>query len=457
MPVFEARTQFPVSAEELFRWHARPGAFERLMPPWENMRVLERVGGITEGSRLTVEVRKGPLRFRCEALHGEYVEGRLFRDELLRGPFARWVHTHRFHEAGPNGSVLEDHIEYALPFGVVGALAGGRFADAQLHRMFRFRHCRTLHDLARHHRFASAGPQRIAVTGGTGLVGRNLIPFLTTGGHEVRRLVRGGRPPEAGEIPWDPAASRLDPECLEGLDAVVHLSGSSVSNRRWSPAVKEEILASRVGSTRLLSETLTRLKRPPRVLICASGSSLYADTSEPATEQSPETEGFLTQVTREWEAAADPARAAGIRVVHLRIGAVVSAQGGILARLLPIFQAGLGGPIGTGCQGLSWIALDDLLGVVQHALFTEQLSGPVNTVAPEPLTNAEFMRTLARAVRRPVVLPLPAAAVRLGFGEMGEEVLLRGARVVPAKLLQSGFPFLHPGLEGAIRTELGTA
>jgi len=292
---------------------------------------------------------------------------------------------------------------------------------------------------------------KILVSGSTGLVGSALVPFLLTGGHQVARLVRS-QPTAGGEVPWDPAAGRLEATNLEGLDAVVHLAGERITGR-WTAAKKARIRSSRVQGTRLLAETLAR---PPKTLVCASAIGYYGHRGdELLREESPPGAGFLAEVCREWEAAARPAAEKGIRVVQLRIGVVLSAAGGALALMLTPFKLGLGGRVGTGQQYMSWIALDDLAGIIQHALANESLRGPVNAVAPRAITNREFTKTLGRVLGRPTIFPMPAFAARLAFGQMADELLLASARVEPTRLIASGYKFRTPELEAALRHLLG--
>jgi uncharacterized protein (TIGR01777 family) len=339
--------------------------------------------------------------------------------------------------------------------GRVGDLLVGGLVRRQLGRAFGFRHMRTRQDLARHRRVAERGPLRVVLTGASGLIGTALSAFLSTGGHRVEHLVR--REPQArGEIAWDPARGTLDAAALDGADAVVHLAGEPVSGR-WTPQRMAAIRESRAASTALLATTLARLARPPRVFVCASATGYYGSRAgdETVDERSAPGDDFLAGVCRAWEAASGPAARAGIRVVHARIGIVLAAQGGALAHLLAPFRAGAGGVVGTGRQVLSWIALDDVVGALHHLLFADGVSGPVNLVAPAPVTNAELTHTLGRVLHRPTVLPLPAAVVRLLFGEMGESLLLGGVRVVPRTLEASGFRFLYPELDQALGAELG--
>ena len=400
-----------------------------------------------------MRVKQGPIGITWVAEHSDYVEGEQFRDEQVRGPFAEWIHTHRFTPEGESASVLHDALRYELPLAPVSsALMGWYFRD-MLDRMFAFRHTRTQNDLTRHARAADRGPLTVAISGASGMVGSQLSAFLTTGGHTVRPMVRSQATADA--IPWKPSQGVLDPRHMEGLDAVVHLAGANIG-RRWTPSIKEAIKNSRVNGTRLLCETLAQLDRKPRVLVSASAIGYYGDRGDaPLTEESAPGDGFLAEVCQAWEEATAPAREAGIRVVNLRIGVVMTALGGALEQQLLPFKMGLGGPVGSGRQVQSWIALDDLIGAIHHALITDSLEGPVNAVSPNPMPQAQVARVLGRVLSRPAFMPLPAPAVKLMFGEMGEELLLSGARVMPEALTASGFEYLFPELEEALRFELG--
>ena len=306
---------------------------------------------------------------------------------------------------------------------------------------------------------ASASRLRVLVTGATGFVGSALVTTLVEAGHRVDRLSRRAPAPGTTDVQWDPTRGQLDSRALEGIDAVVHLAGESIARARWTRMVKERIRRSRVEGTRLLAETLGRLARPPRALVAASAVGYYGNRGEtPLVEESPPGEGFLPEVCRAWEAAADPARAAGIRVVHLRFGLILAKHGGALPRMLLPFRLGLGGVVGNGHQYWSWIALADVIRVIELALALDGLAGPVNAVAPAPVTNREFTRALGRALGRPMVVPFPAPAVRLLLGEMGQALLLDSTRVLPRRLDRAAFRFRHPEIEGALRAMLaGTA
>lgn len=452
MATFSASTKLGASPAEVYAYHSRGGALQRLLPPWQRVEVVRAIDALRDGEQAELELRWGPLRTRWVAEHHDTRPGVGFRDVQRRGPFAAWEHEHRFVADG-DGCRLEDEIRYRLPGGPLGALFGERAVRRTLVRTFRFRHVRTRRDLNRHRSFAEHPRLRVALTGASGLVGRTVSAFLTTAGHEVVPLVRR-TPVPAGALFWNPAAGELDDAQLAWCDAVVHLAGENIAAGRWTQASKERIRASRVAGTRLIAETLAQMPGPPRTLIAASAIGYYGDCSGEVDEDSPPGDGFLAEVCRQWEDACEPARRAGVRVVNLRIGVVLAASGGALARMLLPFRLGLGGRLGSGLQSMSWVSLDDVVGLIHHLLYS-QIDGPVNATAPTPVSNAEFTRTLARVLRRPAVAPVPAATVRLALGEMGQALLLGGAHVVPRRALADGFAFLDPTVEAALRFELG--
>jgi len=291
---------------------------------------------------------------------------------------------------------------------------------------------------------------KLLITGASGLVGTALRERFATSKHDVWRLDRKSQGSDPRQLVWNPAARQIPVAALEGFDAVIHLAGENIAAKRWTAERKAALRSSRVDATRLLATALTGLKQRPRALICASAVGIYGDRGdELLTESSGAGEGFLAELGRDWEGAAAPASDAGIRVAHLRFGILLTTRGGALAKLLPIFRAGLGGIVGNGRQYWPWLSLDDATGVIEHALFTDDLRGPVNAVAPQECTNREFTDALARALHRPAVLPAPAFALRLALGEMADAALLSGQRVQPAKLLASRYAFRHPTLDAA--------
>lgn len=298
---------------------------------------------------------------------------------------------------------------------------------------------------------------KILISGSSGLIGSALVRSLEGQGHEVMRLVRAQSRGGEHAVRWDPAGGRLDRVLLEGVGAVIHLAGENVAAARWTTERKLLIRDSRVKSTELLASTIARLAKPPRTFLCASAVGIYGDRGdEVLREDSPPGTGFLADVCRVWEAATEPARNHGVRVANLRFGIVLSASGGALVKMLPPFKAGVGGVIGSGRQYMSWITLDDAVGAIRHTLETERLAGPVNVVAPNPVTNREFTRTLGRVLGRPTLFPVPAFALKMALGEMAQE-LLASQRAEPAKLLASGYTFLYPELEAALRHVLGAS
>jgi hypothetical protein len=326
----------------------------------------------------------------------------------------------------------------------------------RIERLLAYRHALLADDLAAHARFGQHARLRVAITGATGLIGRALSTFLSSGGHDVIHLVRGI--PQPGELKWDPLAGELDAKALEGIDAVVHLAGENVASGRWTAARKRRIVESRTVTTRFLSEALARLNQRPSVLVSASAVGIYGprgdevltETSAPGSDTD-----FFVELAREWEAAAEPARQAGIRVAHPRFGVVLSPRGGALAKLLPAFRAGVGGQLGNGRMWMSWVSVDDAVGAIYHALFSSSIAGAYNVTAPDPVTSREFVRTLGRVLGRPVAVPVPAAALRLAFGEMADATILSSIRVLPKVLQGEQYGFRHTRLEPALRYLLG--
>lgn len=438
----------PASAEEVFAWHERPGALERLMPPWEAAEVRQRIGGISDGARTVLSVPVGPFRLRWVARHRNTIAGRQFVDEQVSGPFAHWIHAHKMLPVSDHSSALHDRIEFAPPLGPVGRVAAP-WLRRRVERMLRYRH-EVLRD-----EFAQGMPARrltVAVSGATGFIGSPLVDALTTAGHTVRRIVRAR--PEPGDIVWNPAHGELDPRQLEGVNAVIHLSGENIAGR-WTTERKRRIRQSRIDGTSLLARTLAGLRQKPEVLVSISAVGFYGDRGDTVLDEhaSPGSD-FLAEVCVAWEKSADPARDAGIRVVHPRLGMVLSPAGGALPRLALPIRLGVGGRLGPGTQWLSWVSLDDVLGALRHAIEQDDLTGPVNLVGTA-VQNREFMHSLARVLQRPALVPVPALPLRAVAGEMAEALILSSQRVEPAALAGSSYRMRYPELEGALRHVLG--
>jgi uncharacterized protein len=448
---FTLSSEINAPVEALRDWHFRPGAFGRLNPPWEKARVISAPGALVDGARAIIEIQAGPIKQRWIADHEITPDG--FIDRQTSGPFAFWEHRHHFESTGPTTSRLTDAITYRLPLGLPGRLFGGSLVRKKLERMFHYRHEVTRIDLERAVQYPPPRPLRILMTGATGMVGRPLCAYLETQGHEVYRVTRKATQP--GEIEWDPEKERLELPAGVNYDAAIHLAGENVADARWSPEKKRRILESRRLGTRLFARTLAAMTQPPAVLISASGSGIYPPDGNIHGEDSPVGDHFLSRVCQVWEDETAPAKAAGMRVVLARIGVVLSPTGGALQKMAPVFLAGGGGPIGSGKQRLSWIAMDDVLDILHRATFETSWEGPINLTAPEPVTNREFANTLARVLRRPALFSVPAAAVRAVFGEMAEETLLADLAVVPERLFSLGYSFRYPDLETALRHVLG--
>jgi uncharacterized protein len=426
------------SLAEVFAWHERPGALLRLLPPWQPIKVAQEAQALADG-RAVLQL---PGHVRWVAQHSGDDPPHQFVDELVSLPL-HWRHTHSFETADGGATRVIDDVETPVP---------GPF----LRQTFRYRHHQLAGDLAAHRSAAQRGGPllAIAVTGSSGLVGSALCAYLSTGGHRVIRLVRGA-PHDPFERTWDP--ERPDPRLLEGIDAVVHLAGASIAGR-FTDAHKRLVWDSRVGPTSELARVMAAMPDGPRLLVCASAIGFYGNErgDELVTEDSGRGTGFLAELVEAWEAAARPAIDAGVRVVHVRTGIVQSARGASLKLLRPLFSVGLGGPLAPGSQWVSWIGLDDLLDVFGRALTDDRVVGPLNAVAPVAVTNAEYASTLARVMRRPAWLKVPAFGPQMLLGAEGaREMVQASQRVAPARLVAAGHVFRHPSLEVCLRHELG--
>ncbi|TWT34201.1 TIGR01777 family oxidoreductase [Blastopirellula retiformator] len=451
--VFQERSEIPTPVEVAFAWHCREGALTRLTPPWEAVTVEKYESGLAPGSQAVLKTKLGPIPLTWLAEHREFVENELFSDVQLSGPFAHWEHEHRFGQIDADHCYLEDHVEYSVPGGAIGKMLGGSFVAEKLERMFRYRHATLLADLAAHQPYLQQDAMKIAITGASGMVGKQLSAFLSTGGHEVIPVTRS---PNKEGVYWNYKQGEIDAASLTGVDAVVHLAGESIADGRWTEEKKAQIRDSRVDGATFLASELAKLPTPPQTFVCASAIGYYGDSGdEIVDEQSIAGEGFLPDVCRAWELACEPAALAGIRVVNTRLGLVLSPQGGALAKMLTPFKLGVGGVIGSGKQYWSWITIDDVIGGIHHCLMNESLSGPVNLTAPDPATNREFTKTLGRVLHRPTVLPVPEFAAKMAMGEMANDLLLASSRVMPTRLRETGYQFRDPELEPALRRLLG--
>ncbi|MCL2458025.1 MAG: TIGR01777 family oxidoreductase [Desulfobulbus sp.] len=451
---FLAASLFPCSAEELYQWHSRPGALDRLVPPWEPTRVVTREGGLDPGGRVVMAMRAGPFPFHWHARHVENIPGVMFRDIQERGPFARWTHTHRFADT-QDCARLEDQIDFALPGQALLPGCAVRMVERTLDRIFRYRHA-TLYDDLLLHRQCSRIPLRVLISGASGVLGKALIPLLTSGGHEVWTLVRRQPDRRLREIYWNPAEDALNLAGLPPFDGVIHLAGDNIGEGRWTEEKKKRVIDSRIQGTSLIVRTIAGLPVRPKVLLSASAVGFYGNSLDRCMREEDQAgDDFISEVCFLWEQAARPAEAAGIRTVLLRIGVVLTPRGGALRRLLASSALGFPRRFGSGDQHLSWISINDMVGAILHALACDTLAGPVNIAAPHPVTNCQLMQSLARVTGRPLLPPIPASVLEALYGQMASEVVLGGCRVAADKLQQSGYVFRHADLDLALRNLLG--
>jgi uncharacterized protein len=432
------------SLGDVFSWHTRSGAIARLTPPWLPVRVLREASSLRDGQ--AVLGLPGGLRWTAVHQPDGYDPPHAFADELRSG-LLPWRHLHQFSVAGDRSTLVTDVVETPLP-------------ARALRSMLVYRHRQLAADLAAlaRSRELTAGPLTIAVTGAGGLIGTALTALLTTSGHQVIRLVRR-LPGHAGERYWRPEDP--GPELLDGVDAVIHLAGASIGGR-FTPERKAQIRDSRILPTRRLAELAAASQKKTsgtlKAFVTASAIGIYGPDrgDEVLTEDSSRGEGFLADVVADWEDAAGPAAAAGVRTVQVRTGIVQTPRGGMLRLLSPLFEAGLGGRLGSGKQWLAWIGLDDLLDVYLRAVLDDGLAGPVNAVAPEPERNEDYTRTLASVLHRPALLPVPGLGPRLLLGAEGAQEIAQASQYVrPQRLIEAGHQFRQPELEGALRHLFG--
>jgi len=459
--------------DNVFAWHIREGAFERLKPPWEQFEVIGRSGSIQNNGIVKLRTKIGPLYMKWIVRHAEYIPEKQFKDIQIEGLFPSFVHLHLFERFGTS-CMLEDRIEYSLPAGRIGRLAAHRFVDRKLRKIFDYRHRTISQDLRTHSLInrirKSERPLTIAITGSSGFVGSALMPFLTTGGHRVVPLSRSPHVAPSLRTKQGQTLSHfnLDPLNSNRVDAVVNLAGENIFGK-WTKEKKEKLLESRINATTALCERLASLNEPPSVLVSVSAIAYYGDRGDEILSEDSQAGtraasipskvpsiDFLSDLCREWEYATHIAKEAGIRVVNLRLGIVLSSSGGLLARILPVFKLGLGGRIGRGNQYVSWIALEDLLTIILSMIANETFSGPVNAVSPNPVTNTDFTESLGKTLSRATFVAVPKFLLRVLVGqELTDALLLSSTRVMPSRLIGSGHQFRFPYLEQALKDTLG--
>lgn len=452
---FEKGSRIEAPLENVFRWHTRPGAIERYSPPWDPISLVSRAGGIETGAEVKIRMKAGPVPFLWHALHTDYIENRLFQDVQLKGPFSEWTHTHSFEPLGEEACLLKDTIEFRLPPHPFRDRISNQMVHRQLESVFNYRHAVLAQDLALQQLFSGEKQKTILVSGASGLIASALIPLLTTAGHKVLRLVRT-KSNASDAVFWDPYRGVIEFQKLGSVDAVVHLAGEKIGEGRWTDRKKERIISSRVQTTRFLLETVSRLEQPPEVFINASAIGYYGDRgAEILDENADPGTDFISSVCRQWEDQLIPAREAGIRSVNLRIGVVLDPQGGALAELLPFLRLKIGTRVASGRQMVSWLGLNDVAGMIYYLINRTDISGPVNAVTPNAVTNRQLLDELSKLTNGLAVVSIPSPVIKLAFGQMGEEVLLSSTHVEPSVLKRKGFPFRYSSLKPLLRHVLG--
>lgn len=465
---FASTLNVDAPVDKLFGWHENPGAFERLTPPFDPVNVTYRKGNIDGGE---VHIRIPFIPFTWVAKHHSYKKNVQFMEDQESGPFVgplpfwngSWHHQHLFEKNGNGKSILKDRIYYDFPMDPFGSLFGGWFTKKKLDQMFAYRRNITKNDLKAQSKYEGKALD-IAVTGGSGLVGSELIPYLTTAGHKVENIVRGR--PKKGELVWNIDKKQIS--SLEGKDAVVHLAGEPINKPLagkipipWTEWKRKEILDSRVNGTRLIAEHLASLNKKPKVLVCASAIGFYGDRGEDIlTEDEDKGSDYFSKVVSEWEAAAKPAIDAGIRVVFLRLAPVMSPLGGALQVLSLPAMLGSSPPVAGGKQWWSWVSVDDAIGSIYHSIITESLSGAVNVASPNPVRQKEWASTLAeiywgKLAKMTTLIPIPGFVLKTFLGEFGDVLALSSIRVDSSKLIDSGYEFRFTDLEHCFRHLLG--
>lgn len=414
----------------------------RLMPPWRKTKVLFHEGGPDEeGSQVGIQVQFGGVWWKWVLEHRDLLPGKEFSDCQVKGPFAHYCHRHRVNPVDNHSCTVIDEITYRLPWGLPLSSLEKEFA-----KLFHWRHQVLQGDLELISRYQTK-PLRILLSGATGLIGKPLEALLGTAGHDVVRLVRKQEIATYHTIHWDPVHGNFCKEDFEGFDAVIHLAGENIAAGRWTKKKKEKLFLSRCRDSWLLSQILSRLKRPPKTVISASAIGYYGNRGqEKLTEESGKGEGFLADLCYKWEDATQGIESRGSRLVHARFGVVLSTAGGMLQKTLLPFKMGLGGRLGSGSQAMSWIGIDDVVGTLYHLLMTESIHGPVNVTAPMPVSQAGFSQALARKLGRPMFFSVPGWVLRSLLGEMAEELLLSSAWVEPKRLMETGYVFRYSDL-----------
>ena len=443
---FTKTTTIRASRHKVFFWHAQKGTLTRLLPPWRKVTVLTRIGGIEDGAELIMKVYFWRIFYWTMTFqYVDFKRNEQFAVKQLEGPFKFWEYIHRFTDAEHDYTEARDEISYILSWKTKPFASQIR---REVERGFRFRHHVMKHEVEYLSQF-SYNPLKIAVVGGTGFLGSRLCNFLQSAGHKVSVITRK-KCGACNSILWNPENEILDREHLEGFDVVVNFAGESLVSSRWGREKMRKIYTSRVDTTRFLAETLLELKNPPKVFISASACGFYGSSQDVKTEEDGSGTDFLADVSRSWEQAAKIVENRGIRLVTPRIGVVLWPSGGILKSMHLQFLLGLGCTFGKGDNWMSWIAMDDLVTLLHYCMVTDSISGPVNAVAPNPVTQLEFDEIYAKVLHRPCLLKVPRFIARFILGKMADHLLFSSQRVLPKKMEATNFKFFYPRLQDAL-------
>lgn len=459
---FVRRSLIPCNISRLFIYHTRNGTLQRLIAPWSGLTVISQSGGIKDGAVTHFRLSIGPLKITWIAKHFGYIQNQRFQDDMIKGPFKKWIHTHSFQAQGENNCVLEDEINYILKFSKLGSMLFQNRIQNYLNQLFLYRHRILINDTRIMKNLVEKN-RNILISGSHGLIGSALIPFLSSVGNcRITRLIRpninGKNHPVNTDdrlVYWDLEHKKLNLAELEGFDVIIHLTGENLFGR-WSNSKKRVIIESRVKSTRFLCESMSKLSRPPNLLITASAIGYYGNRiNEIMTEDSNPGSGFLSELCQEWEDVARNATKLGIRVINMRFGLVLSPLGGILQQLLRFSRLGMSLSIGNKSRIISWVSIEDVLASIFHSIINSSISGPVNIISPTPVTNLEFSRTLKRVLRTHLSLTIDEGMAKKIFGQFYDEVLSPSIFVIPKRLTSTGYKFFNSSLEDSLRFLLG--
>ena len=459
--IFVKRVEIPFPVHEVFNYHARNKAIDRLIPPWSLLKIIKRNNGLGIGETCILDLQCGHLKLRWIAKHFGYIQDQVFQDEMIKGPLKSWRHTHSFTPNELGGCMLEDKIEYSLPYGF------NRFNILRIHlnktleEMFSYRHRILQNDLKLSDLSRENKGKRILITGSTGLIGSALIPLLETAGeHKISRLIRpSSKYSDSGNSSnlrvWDPETGIVARNNLEGFDTIIHLSGESIGGR-WSKLKKKRIHDSRVKTTELLCNVIKNLKKPPSTLFCASAIGYYGDRGEEVvTEESMPGHGFLANLCVDWEDRAKSVESVGIRVVNARFGLILTPKSGILKLLALASCLKAGVTFGNGNNIFNWVSIEDVIGGIMYAIDNTSIRGPINMVSPNPTKSSDFFKMVSKIQENQIFMRFGHKFMKLALGDFADTFNESNGVVKPQKLLSAGYPFMSPSLEDAVRLLLG--